>query len=142
MIDDYRRRWAPLFGAQSWWSGNLLAYQLLDDGYDAEQLAQEGMDEQLYAQAKALWLPTTQRCPDCKRDVDEPHTIGRHGQCESCQWDDRIHWAKERIAATETIAHHKAWLASLSPEERAVEEARAFQLVRLYTDGLMARDVQ
>ena len=143
MIDDYKRRWEPLFGARPWWSGNLLAYQLLDDGYDAEALAQEGMDEQLYAQAKALWLPTTQRCPDCKLVVDQPHTIyQRGGQCEECEWDDLIGWAKAGIARDEENAAHEAWLASLSPLERAYARAQMAQSALVYVGGIMSRDVQ
>lgn len=142
MSDIYKKRWEQHFRNEPWWETHLGMYETVDwEG------ASEAFEQQIYALAKARGIDTTQTCPTCHQEVDEPACLEPNWKsCEDCEFIDEWHHEqdvkKAKIERLWAKARHLAYLQSLTPAERAYVEAEERQRNRYMINGLICRDVQ
>lgn len=134
---DFERRWQPIFGTETWWSGTREAYEVALDQEDERERSRP-IEELVYRLAKASAKDTTQTCPKCGRVVDEVRCLGKYSHCELCVADEEAeHLAYVQWNKDERLRREAAY-AAMTPEER-LEADRG---VTLNLMGLVRRDVQ
>jgi predicted Zn-ribbon and HTH transcriptional regulator len=137
---DHAARFERRFGVlrtEPWYETLVYQHEVVSD-YDDEGRAQSDIERLLIDRAKSLnlTLPPA-RCWEC--DADLPDEYARDGaQCVDCRADDvEEQTQRERVRQAE-----EARLAAMPPEEREVYEQRQREAARIYTAGLINRNVQ
>lgn len=145
-IQDHHRRWGALFGHEPWFDMQCALYEGPGHDWEGADLA---MKQVLYALAKARGLNTTQRCPWCKRVVDQVRSLpakqeayGKEDGCEGCKAQANWEYLADALVREERRIANLWWYRSLSPEQREVYRRQRSELIRIAMHGLINRDVQ
>jgi hypothetical protein len=142
-MSAFRKRWAPIFGGDPGFETIEYLYDETLHDWDDDGESRRALDASYYERARALGHDTSQRCPDCKQQIDQVETIWDLDRCFVCEAREENEIEESREQEIERKAAHERWYASLSPIAREIYDAGQrleAESIRMY--GLITRDVQ